>query len=424
MLFSRLLRLAWGELGDSPFTKFSSIFSLAFVAASAFILFGVSTGLEDIARQRLLGDLPNYIRVEAKTFSLGPISTENWLSEDTLLQLESIKGVNNVFRIARLKRPASLTANYAGQHFVSDIFIDAIDKEFIESFTQSSSSENLSSYSKLSQAPNELPYYETDCLLSSSVVDALLSGVSIHTDLPNLTPQALIGRHFNLNIGSSTFSSDSQKKVRLRCRIVGISPLVGVSGPNIPYDLAQKLSSEPLKCYAALLYIKNNEDISYILQNLESMHLKAPGIDLAKQVSQAFVWIHLGITIFCLLLSCCAGFTILSNLNLEIKIHSRKLALYRALGAAPVDIFSLYIIRILTSSLIGAGLGISLGCIGGNIINKLTASYSIFSSAEIFKFYSLNCYLVLLATVGCTLLFCLFPLYRGCRLSFSEADEN
>ncbi|MGM9999537.1 MAG: FtsX-like permease family protein [Candidatus Bruticola sp.] len=423
MLFSRLLRLALGELGDSPFTKFSSVFSLAFVSATALVLFGVSAGLEDIASQRLLGDLPNYIRVEAKQFSLGPISMNNALSEDTLLQLESLKGVKKVFRIARLERPASLTAAYAGQHFVSDILVDAIDREFIERFADSSVYESADNHSE-HQLNNGEPtnYYETNCLLASSVVDALLSGVSIHTDLPGLTPQALIGRHFNLNIGSSTFSSDSQKKVHLRCCIVGISPLVGVSGPNIPYDLAQKLSSEPLKCRAALLHVEDGEEVSSILQSLERMRLKAPGLELAKQASQAFIWIRLGIAIFCLLLGSCAGFTIFSNLNLEIKTHSRKLALYRALGAAPIDIFNIYLIRIFTSSLIGSSLGLVLGCLGGSLVNKFSASYSIFSGEEIFKLSSAGCVLVLLFTVLSALLFCLFPIYRSCRLDFSEAD--
>ena len=77
MLFSRLVRLALGELGDSPFSKFSSIFCLTFVSASALILLGVSFGLEEIVQKRLVGDLPNYVRVEADRFSLGPLSRDN-----------------------------------------------------------------------------------------------------------------------------------------------------------------------------------------------------------------------------------------------------------------------------------------------------------------------------------------------------------
>lgn len=432
MLFSRLVRLALGELGDSPFGKFSSIFCLTFVAASALILLGVSFGLEEIVQKRLVGDLPNYIRVEADRFSLGPLSVDSYLSEANLQDLRAIDGVKAVYRLARLERPASLKASYADQNFVSDILVDAVDRDFINQFTNDNSgaisAPSLESGPKpTSDPPLSAPVshkQEVECLLSSAVVDALLSGVSIHTDLPNLNSQALIGRHFTLEIGHSTFSTDSQIQANLRCKIVGISPLVGVSGPNIPYDLAQQLSNEPLKCQAALVYVEESAKIPYFLQKLESLRLKAPGVELAQQASQALTWIRLAITIFSILLSCCAGFTLYSNLNLEIKNHSRKLALYIALGAAPSDIGKIYLIRSLATGLTGAFVGLILGCLGGNLINKISVSYSFLSSENLFitNFYSLLA--IFIFTVTAAVLFCLFPIYKGCRLGFENSANN
>lgn len=418
MLFSRLVRLALGELGDSPFTKFSSIFCLTFVAASALMLLGVSFGLEEIAQKRLVGDLPNYIRVEAGQFSLGPLSIDSGLSEQDLQDLRSADGVKAVYRLARLERPASIRASYAGQSFVSDILVDAVDRDFITQFVDKNSTAT-SENSVQTDSQQEI-----NCLLSSSVVDALLSGVSIHTNLPNLTAQTLIGRHFNLEIGRSTFSTDSQPRADLRCQIVGISPLVGVSGPNIPYDLAQQLSSTPLKCQAALVYIEDNEKIPFFLQKLESLRLKAPGIELARQASQALTWMRLGISIFCILLSCCAGFTLYSNLNLEIKNHSRKLALYRALGAAPIDIGKLYLIRSLVTGLTGALIGLISGGLGGNLLNKLCASYSFLSSEKIFVPNASCMLIVFIFTVLAAVLFCLFPICKGCRLGFENVAND
>ena len=422
MLFSRLVRLALGELGDSPFTKFSSIFCLTFVAASALILLGVSFGLEDIAQRRLVGDLPNYIRVEAGQFSLGPLNIDSGLSEQNLQDLRSLEGVEAVYRIARLERPASIRASYAGQSFVSDILVDAIDQDFITRFTNEVP--NASAGNKTASPAKNGNYKEIDCLLSSAVVDALLSGVSIHTNLPSLNAQALIGRHFNLEIGRSTFSTDSQPKANLRCQIVGISPLVGVSGPNIPYELAQQLSDEPLKCQAALVYIEDSNKITLFLQKLESLRLKAPGVELAQQAAQALVWVRLGIITFCVLLSCCAGFTLYSNLNLEIRNHSRKLALYGALGAAPSDIGKIYLIRSLATGLTGALFGLVCGCLGGNLINKICASYSFFSSEELFVPTGSCLLAVFIFTVMAAIIFCLFPIYKGCRLGFDTLADS
>ncbi len=433
MLFSRLVRLALGELGDSPFSKFSSIFCLTFVSASALILLGVSFGLEDIVQKRLVGDLPNYIRVEADRFSLGPLSIDNCLGEQNLQDLRQANGVKAVYRLARLERPASIKASYAGQSFVSDILVDAVDRDFIAQFTETTPSTSFTSHSdsgpELETGASTLSTQingrkEVECLLSSAVVDTLLSGVSIHTDLPNLSAQALIGRHFTLEIGRSTFSVDSQTKANLRCQIVGISPLVGVSGPNIPYDLAQQLSAEPLKCQAALVYVEDSAKIPLFLQELEKMRLKAPGVELAQQASQALAWIRLGIAIFCILLSCCAGFTLYSNLNLEIKNHSRKLALYRALGAAPSDIGKIYLVRSLATGVTGAFLGLIFGCLGGNLINKICAFYSFLSSEAIFV-PTRNCLLIVFCfTILAAILFCLFPIYKGCRFGFENSAND
>ena len=432
MLFSRLVRLALGELGDSPFSKFSSIFCLTFVSASALILLGVSFGLEEIVQKRLVGDLPNYVRVEADRFSLGPLSIANGLSKQNLQDLRQADGVKAVYRLARLERPASIKASYAGQNFVSDILVDAVDRDFIAQFTGATSQESSIARSDRPDNNNKLAatasplstqlsgQQEVECLLSSAVVDALLSGVSIHTDLPNLSAQTLIGRHFTLEIGRSTFSIDSQTKANLRCQIVGISPLVGVSGPNIPYDLAQQLSAEPLKCQAALVYVEDNTKIPLFLQELEKLRLKAPGVELAQQASQALTWVRLGIVIFCILLSCCAGFTLYSNLNLEIKNHSRKLALYRALGAAPSDIGKIYLVRSLATGLTGAFLGLIFGYLGGNFINKVCAFYSFLSSEAIFVPNGKCLLAVFCFTVLAAILFCLFPIYKGCRLGFEN----
>lgn len=367
MIFSRLIRLAWGELGDPPYKNIGVMLCLSFVTAVSMVLASLLLNLGSFAQERITGNIPDIVKVEIVRFSLGPINLEPGIDPAVLKKLASIPGVSSVYRQGRLTRPSSLGASYAGQNFYSDILVEAVDGAFIEKY-----------FNKGRLGTAEQPSQEqkvTPCLLNNSVVEALLSGVSIHTSLPALDSQAIIGRHFTLRIGHSSFSHDTDQPTDVRCQIVGLSPLVGAGGPCLPYETVEKLNGSPLKCSSALVSLEKGADLPAILEAIKKLKLNTPGLELAREVENFLNWTQVGLFVFCLLLTCCAGFALYSNLSLEIRINWKRLRLYQILGAVPSDLVKIYLFRSCVVIVPGIVGGLLVGCLLGGIINKVSAHW-------------------------------------------------
>ena len=134
MIFSRLIRLAWGELGDPPYKNIGVMLCLSFVTAVSMVLASLLLNLGSFAQERITGNIPDIVKVEIVRFSLGPINLEPGIDPAVLKKLASIPGVSSVYRQGRLTRPSSLGASYAGQNFYSDILVEAVDGAFIEKY--------------------------------------------------------------------------------------------------------------------------------------------------------------------------------------------------------------------------------------------------------------------------------------------------
>ena len=355
----RLWRLAWGELGDPPYKKWGLIFSLAFVGAVSLLLFSLSNGLERLVQRQLVGELPQVVRLEPQRYSLGPLQVDSGLTEQSIETLRRLPGVVALYRQAHLERPALLRAQYGGQSFYSDMLVEAVDDQFFTHLSQ-----------ELDLSPESLPSAgEIPALLPSGVVETLLAAMSVHTTLPPLSGQLLVGRHFSLEIGRSSFKRDEQPPAQLRCQILAISPLIGVSGPAIPYSVAQKISAQPLRPQALLLFLRDPSYLEGLQPTLQRFHLRAPQVELALEVGQALGWGRLALALFSLLLALCAGVALYSNFSLEVKINARRLALFRALGASRGDLLLIFWWRTLFIGLAGSFLGLVVGLLAGQALN-------------------------------------------------------
>lgn len=407
MKFSRLVRLALGELGDAPYKKWAVLFCLSFVCGAALIIAGTASGLKNIIETRILGGLPEIIRVQPEMYSLGPLRNESFISENTAAAISSWPGVKHVFRQAPLERPCSFHASYAGQHFYSDVAVEALEDEMLRRFCSESGYEEPESSDVI------------DCVLPGPTVEALLAGVSLHTDLPGLSTKIVYGRHFDITAGKSSISSDRLPHRRLRCRAASISPLVGLGGPTIPLSLAAELNAAPLRFNALIIEAEQPSDVPGIVERLPQVRLRAPGAEMAAKIGRVWRWVHLGIAVFCALLLMCAGTALYSSLSLEIRSEIPKLALYRALGASASDLGLMYVIRSLCLGLIGAVTGLTVGMIGGGIVNSTAVKLSLIDGTDELIFQPGLEISAVIAFSAClfSVLFAWLPVRRLCRLS-------
>ena len=369
MLFSRIIRLAAGEIGDPPYKNFNAIFCLAFTVAVFIIIFGTAAGVQNIVRHKILGSMPEIIRLKPESVTLGPVKVSEEIDEETFNFIKGIPGVVQVYRQARLTRPSRLQADYMQQSFCSDIVTEAVDADFI----------------KLLCRENSLEYGGEpgceDCLLPAAVMDTVNAGLSIHTHLPAIDPQVLVNHHFSVFIGRSGFRNDGKKPFRLRCRIAGISPLIGIGGPAISYEKAQLYNLEPLICHGLILKLESPQHVPQVLEKASVKHLFSPDLKAAGQTGEIIKWFKIGSGFFCLLLTCCTGMSLYAGISLEVRQNLPQLVLYRVLGASLSDIIKIYCIRCLYIGLLGNVTGIAAGITAGDLLNRFCLSRSMITSA-------------------------------------------
>ena len=158
---------------------------VALAIATLVMLFGLARGVEDALRERLLGTLPDRMKVQPASFHLGPMRLVDGLDEPKLVRLRALPGVHAVHEQARLSRPVQLRATYGEQSFWSDVVLEGADPGLVEPQLARGRS-----FDEGSEGP-------VPAVLPRVMMDVLAAGVSIHTDLPAIAPEMLAGRHFN-----------------------------------------------------------------------------------------------------------------------------------------------------------------------------------------------------------------------------------
>lgn len=352
MRLERILRLALGEAGSPLWRNWALALGVALGVAMLVLLFGLARGVEATLRERLLGSLPDRLRVEPAVFQMGPLRMGDSLDEDTVARLKALPGVRAVFRQARLPMPAQLRASYGGQDFWSDVLLEGIDPGLVEG--------QLPRGQSFSSREDAVP-----AVLPRVMLDVLAAGVSIHTSLPALSPDLLVGRHFTLTLGRSSFSGASGPVQQHRCVIVGISDQVGLGGPSVPLDLAQSWAPQPLRYHAVTLALDSPARAAEVEARLREMGLQAPGMEMARQVGAGVVWVRAALAAFGAALLLVAGVGIFTGLSLQVREEAPTLGLYRALGASRRDILALYLARAGLLGLAGSLAGLALGLLAG-----------------------------------------------------------
>lgn len=360
----RLLRLALGPASSSAWGHLNLAVGVALAIATLVMLFGLARGVEGALRERLLGTLPDRMKVQPASFHVGPMRLVDSLDEPRIARLKALPGVRAVHRQARLSRPVQLRATYGEQSFWSDVVLEGADPGLVEPQLARGRS-----FDGGGEGP-------VPAVLPRVMMDVLAAGVSIHTDLPAIAPEMLTGRHFTLLVGQSSFGAAAGPVRQLRCEIVGISDQVGLGGPTIPLDVLQGLSPTPLRCHAATLELDSAQRAPEIEARLREMGLEAPGMNLARQIGAGITWVRAVLAAFGSALLLVAAMSLYAGLSLQVREEESTLGLYRALGASGRDLLALFLVRAGILGMAGSVTGLAFGLLAGAWVGRGIASLS------------------------------------------------
>ena len=399
-----------GEAGASPWRNWPLALGVALGVACLIYFLSLASGVEELLRQRVVGSLPNRIKVQPSSFSLGPVALQGSITNETVDKLKQLPGVTNVYRQAHLPEPCQLFASYGGQSLVTDMIAEAVDPGLVA---------DQVARGKKFEATDTEPY---PAVFPLAAIDIVNAGISIHTKLPALSSSAVIGHHFTLIVGSSSFAPGPS--VRRTCEIVGVSDQIGIGGPALPLALVEQWEGRPLKYYALTVEVDSPERVEEVARAAEQLGLSTPGLEMSRKIASGVTWARVALVGFAAAILLIAGVGISTGLSLQVREEARFIGLYRALGATRGDIRLLYLTRAGALGLAGALAGVVLGLAAGWLTQAALSHYGpqgVLTDAHLFAPSAP----IVLAGLAFGVLGCLlagaYPAQQASRLSPVEA---
>lgn len=336
------------ERGSGRFRMRDRLVCSVGLALGVFFLilsWGFIVPVEELIKTRILGDLPDRLRVTKPSVSMGPVAFGGSIEARTTLELSAIGQVDAVYRQAHFPDPCMLKARYAGEGLVTDLVLEMVDPEQV--------SQDVAPGQKFADPE---PGQPIPSIVPRAILDLVNSGISVNTNLPHITEKAIIGKGFDLYVGTSSFRPGPS--TRVRCVVVGVSDQIGAGGPAIPYESGLRLSkSEPL-LHALTLKLKDPENTAAVVAEVSKLGLAAPRQELAQRVSAVAAVLKLFASLLPLSVLSVTAVALAAVLELQVSKERKMIALYRALGATRKQITLLYLARALTVAVISLILGV------------------------------------------------------------------
>lgn len=353
----QLLTLALGDPSQRPGRTWPLLVGLILGTATWIVLAGLTRGAAEWVRGRVSGSLANRIRVTSSKTTLGPLQLGGGLKQEAVDACKALPGVRQVFRQAHFPGPCQLFAHYHDQRFSTDLILEGVDPGQV--------AEQLAP----GQVFEDKEGPEVPVVIPQPVLDVLNAGISAHTDLPNLSAAALVGRTINLKVGSSSFAPGPSTE--LDAPIVGVSDQLGVNGPALPLAWVERHARRPVEYHTLTLDLAPDADLDGVLKGVERLGLSAPDLDNARRVNQLSVFGQALAGAFSLAILVVAGTGIASGFTVKVQLEREDIGLYRSLGATRRVIAQVYLVRAAALGSVGALWGVIAGLVGGYTVARL-----------------------------------------------------
>jgi putative ABC transport system permease protein len=314
---------------------------------------GFISPVEELIRTKILGTLPDRIQVAKSTVSLGPLAFGGEIDESSIKEVEQLPQVVQAYRQAHFPDPCQLHARYAGEGLQTDLVLEMVDPGQVEH-------EIASNYSFDDPGPGQ----PIPAVVPRAILDLVNSGISVNTSLPSLTEKAILGKGFDLYVGTSSFRPGSYQKVR--CTIVGVSDQIGAGGPAIPYEAGKRLAKGKPIIHSLTLQLTDPTQSQAVSREVEALGLRAPRQDLAARVTSVAAILKLFAALLPLAVLSVTAIALGAVLELQVSKERQIIALYRAVGATQAQITQLYLARAFSVAAISMVVGIAAALFGGH----------------------------------------------------------
>jgi len=286
-------------------------------------------------------------------FDIGPAR----LSEATARAIEGWPGVAAVARQAAITFPLRAEINLLGNALQTDAIVNGVDPSLVAAELPDP---GAFAYSSDPAAP-------VPVVASRYFLDMYNLGYAESEGLPRVNESAVVGRHFQLILGESVSSGPREKKRIAQCRVVGLTRNVQLIGLVVPIEYAREWNAwhrgagaaSAREGYTALhVSVRSAEAYAEVESRLRAEGMQVESArDLLERARLMLALIVGGATAGGLLVVALAGFNLWNTFTLNLIQRRREIAVLRALGATPGQVFAVFGAEALALAAAGCALG-------------------------------------------------------------------
>ena len=361
MTFRNLIALSTRSFAGRKVAHLAPLLSVAMASSTTFVLLSIAWGVHRVGVSGLLSSLPitrlvaTARQVEVLFLRVGtPLSS---LEDSTLASIRRIKGVTAVWPEQVLTMPTSLMGDLLGTDFSTDCAVYGVSDSFFppdqrpKGFTHRTAGEPI------------------PVVLSSQLVDLYNSGFAGSQNLPGLSQKALVGRHFTLFLGTSSFlpAGWSDRVTSANCVIAGVSDLVSVTGVTVPDAYAKEWHAwyhgigAPSRYASIHVEVASSDIVAEVRREIEARGLQVGNPrELAEKIALASQYVSAATAAIIALFLLLAGVGTGTTLGLEVTLQAERIGIYRSLGASGKDVLRIYFARAVILGVVGAVAGLAV----------------------------------------------------------------
>lgn len=350
--------------------------AVAFGVAVIVLLGAVGAGLYSGIVEPLLPRLPlGLLKVEPRTLSVGLLAFDaskltGGLDEPAIARLRALEGVEAVYPIVGAAFPmrAEGGQGFIGHRIRTDIFATGVAPELVQA-------DVAKGFKFEDPGPDAA---KVPVLVARRLLDLYNSTVASAIERPRLSPEAVLGFSFELELGASYTrgTPDPSNVERKVAEIVGLSDQATLAGITIPEATLRRWNAKHGKADSpitgAYVKTKSPKDARRVTQGIEQVGLKVD--ETMKIVGAVIAIAGMLFALFAGTLLLLAGFAIAQTFFLLVGERRQELAILRAVGAKKKDLRRLVLIEASAIGAIAGAAGVAIGASAALILDAVVLS--------------------------------------------------
>ncbi len=388
-MYSKLALLSLKNLKFNFFRIFFIFLGLISISVILYFFLALSLGIKKNLIDQYLETIPvNEIIVTRKNFMLNVPLLKNFsfsgssdITQEIISKISEIKGVKKIYPVQNISFPVSIYIDLFGYNFQSDLAISGIPSELLEE-------DHIKLKGEFKYELTDNPQTPIPALVSYSIIDLYNSNFAEANKLPKLSYEAIIGRHFTLVFGYSSFGA-IKKMQRIRCKIVGLSKRAELLGLTIPIETVDKLNKwfdDKYESKYSTLYIKTDKisDIIPITNQIKNLGLNAYSLqEIVDKINTVSFGIISLVIIVLSSISIAVIFNIFNYYLTHLKSQETEIRILKLIGFSNNNIRFIYLCQSLIISIFSAIFSI--------IITRILIYYlDNFISKKLFEFTNIK----------------------------------